>query len=174
MKTILTEEQIKIFLDAFEQKVGRKTMLIDLDGVAADFEATAEKWARDMGISVQEFKDKKLYRQANFYYELELMPGAKEAIETLALDYEITFVSAPSWDNPASFTEKRLWIAEKFGEWARKRLDLSFKKGHYFGHYLIDDRTKYGAGDFIGEHIMFGTEPFQDWAKVVEYLKSKN
>lgn len=171
MKNILTEEQIKIFLDAFEKKVGKKTLLIDLDGVVADFDTAVEKWARDIGITAQEFKDKKMYRQPQFYYQLELMPGAKEAIEKLSVDYEITFVSAPSWDNPASFTEKRLWIVEKFGEWARKRMDLSFKKGHYMGHYLIDDRTKYGAGDFIGEHIMFGTEPFANWDKVLEHLK---
>jgi len=170
MKNILTEEQIKAFLDAFEQKIGKKTLLIDLDGVVADFDASAEKWGRDIGISAQEFKDKKMYRQQSFYLELELMPGAKDAIQKLDSVYEIAFVSAPSWDNPHSFTEKRIWIEKHFGQWGRKRMDLSFRKGHYMGHYLIDDRTKYGAGDFMGEHIMFGTDPFKTWSEVTEYL----
>lgn len=170
MKGILTNEQIKIFLDAFEKKVGRKTLLIDLDGVVADFETAAELWGRNIGISSQEFKDKKMYRQPNFYLELELMPGAKETIQKLDSQYEISFVSAPSWDNPSSFTEKRIWIERHFGQWGRKRMDLSFRKGHYFGHYLIDDRLKYGAGDFMGEHIMFGTEPFNTWVEVEKYL----
>ena len=53
-------------------------------------------------------------------------------------------------------------------------MDLSFRKGHYMGHFLIDDRTKYGAGEFIGEHIMFGTEPFKTWKEVLEYLLNGN
>src|SRR6185369_7526355 len=153
MKNILTEEQRQIFLDALEKKIGKKLVYIDMDGVVADFDKGAEKWARDIGITAQEFKDTKKYRQPQFYYQLELMPGAKEAIEKLSADYEIRFLSAPSWGNPASFTEKRLWIHEKFGEWAHKRMDLTFRKDLSVGHYLIDDRTKYGAGEFIGEHI---------------------
>jgi 5'(3')-deoxyribonucleotidase len=173
MKNILTEEQIKLFLDALEIKTGKKTMLVDMDGVVADFDEAAERWGRNIGISGEEFKDKKMYRQEGFYADLQLMPGAKEAIEILDQNYEIAFVSAPSWDNPYSFTEKRIWIEKFFGQWGRKRMDLSFRKGHYFGHYLIDDRTKYGAGDFMGEHIMFGTEPFKTWAEVTDYLVKK-
>jgi 5'-nucleotidase len=173
MKNKLTEEQLKTFLEALEGKVGRKLMFIDMDGVVADFDTAAENWGRDIGISGEEFKEKKMYRQQGFYAGLELMPGAKEAIEKLDPIYEIAFVSAPSWDNPFSFTEKRLWLEKHFGQWGRKRMDLSFRKGLYMGHYLIDDRTKYGAGDFIGEHIMFGTEPFKTWNEVTDYLIKK-
>jgi 5'(3')-deoxyribonucleotidase len=172
MKNILTVEQRKIFLDALEKKFGRKLMFIDMDGVVADFDAGAELWGKNIGITGEEFKKTKKYRQQSFYAELELMPGAKEAIEKLDSKYEIAFVSAPSWDNPYSFTEKRLWLEKHFGEWGRKRMDLSFRKGLYMGHYLIDDRTKYGAGDFIGEHVMFGTDPFQTWEETVKYLMS--
>lgn len=38
------------------------------------------------------------------------------------------------------------------------------------GHYLIDDRTKYGAGEFIGEHIMFGSDKYTDWDAVLKKL----
>lgn len=172
MKTILSLEDRKKILDAIEQKFGKKLLYIDMDGVVADFDAGAEKWGKNIGITGQEFKDRKLYRQPAFYYELELMPGAKEAIGELSSDFEITFLSAPSWSNPSSFTEKRHWIEKHFGQWAKKRMDLSFRKGNYMGHYLIDDRTKYGAGDFIGEHIMFGTDPFKTWEEVVTYLKN--
>lgn len=170
MKNILTQEQINSFLDALEKKVGRKTLFVDLDGVVADFDSGAEKWGRGIGITGEEFKEKKMYRQKHFYLDLELMPGAKETIKKLDEKYEIVFLSAPSWGNVDSFTEKRLWIEKYFGDWGKKRMDLSFRKGHYMGHYLIDDRLKYGAGDFIGEHIMFGTNPFETWAEVEKYL----
>lgn len=126
-----------------------------------------------IGLTGKEFADQKLYRQPNFYYELELIDGAKEAIEELDKHFDVRLLSAPSWDNPHSFTEKRLWVEEKLGNWARKRMDLSFRKDRKIGHFLIDDRTKYGAGNFFGEHIMFGTEPFENWNKVIEYLKDK-
>ncbi len=170
MKNILEPEVLKAFLDALEKKDGKKTIFFDLDGVVADFDEAAIRWGEKVGIDGEEFKKKKLYRQEGFYADLNLMEGAKEAIEKLDTVYNIAFVSAPSWDNPFSFTEKRIWIEKHFGTWARKKMDLSFRKGHYIGHYLIDDRTKYGAADFIGEHIMFGTEPFKTWKEVTDYL----
>ena len=170
MKNILEPEVLKAFLDALEKKDGKKTIFFDLDGVVADFDEAAIRWGEKVGINGEECKKKKLYRQEGFYADLNLMDGAKEAIEKLDTVYNIAFVSAPSWDNPFSFTEKRIWIEKHFGTWARKKMDLSFRKGHYIGHYLIDDRTKYGAADFIGEHIMFGTEPFKTWKEVTDYL----
>jgi 5'(3')-deoxyribonucleotidase len=170
MKNILQPEVLKTFLDALETKDGKKTIFIDMDGVIADFDEASERWGRNIGISAEEFKEKKMYRQKDFYADLNLMEGAKDAIEKLDPVYNIAFVSAPSWDNPHSFTEKRIWIEKQFGAWSRKKMDLSFRKGHYIGHYLIDDRKKYGAADFIGEHIMFGTEPFNTWKEVTDYL----
>jgi len=171
MKNFLTPEQIQIFLDALEKKVGKKTLIFDLDGVVADFEPMAKHHSEILGITSQEFKDKKLYRNIEgFYLDLELIPGAKESIMKLDEFYDILFVSAPSWGNIHCFTEKRIWMEKKFGKWAEKKMDLSFHKGHYMGHYLVDDRTKYGAGDFIGKHIMYGTEPFETWDKTYEFL----
>lgn len=175
MKNILTPEQIQLFLNAFEKKIGKKTILIDIDGVIADFEASATKHATEMGITFQEFADQKIYRNLpGFYLGLDLIPGAKETIMKLDKVYDIIFVSAPSWGNIHCFTEKRVWIEKHFGRWAAKKMDLSFHKGHYFGHYLIDDRTKYGAGDFMGEHIMFGTDPFKTWKEIDNYFFSKD
>lgn len=171
MKNFLTPEQIKIFLDALEKKDGRKTIICDLDGVVADFEPAAQNWCDKNNILLQDFLDKKMYRDLEgFYLGLDLIPGAKEAIMELDKVYEIIFVSAPSWGNKWCFTEKRIWLEKHFGKWATKRLDLSFHKGHYFGHYIIDDRTKYGVSDFIGEHIMYGSEDYKNWAAVNKRL----
>ena len=172
MKELLSTEQIKAILDALEKKTGKKTLLVDMDGVIADFDKGAELWARNMGISAQEFKDQKMYRQPGFYFELEPMDGALEAIQKLEVKFEIRFVSAPSWGNPNSFTEKRLWIEKHFGKWAEKRMDLTFRKDLFLGHYLVDDRLKYGSGEVLGEHIMFGNEQFKTWKEVTEYLLS--
>jgi 5'-nucleotidase len=171
MRTLLAQEHRDAFLQALEKKIGRKLMQVDMDGVIADFDKAAEIWGANIGISGEEFKAKKMYRQPLFYKGLDLIPGAKDALFELDEHVEIRFLSAPSWGNPYSFTEKRYWIEEHFGSWGTKRMDLSFRKDLVMGHFLVDDRTKYGAGDFIGEHIMYGSEKFPDWNSVVKHVK---
>ena len=39
------------------------------------------------------------------------------------------------------------------------------------GDYLIDDRTKNGAGEFSGELIQFGDDAFPNWEAILNYLK---
>ena len=39
------------------------------------------------------------------------------------------------------------------------------------GDYLIDDRTKNGAGEFSGELIQFGSDDYPDWETVLNYLQ---
>lgn len=171
MKHLLTEEQVRIFLDAFRTFKGKETLLVDMDGVVADFETSMNEFSQKMGVTPKEFSDRKLYRDIQgFYLNLGVIDGAQDAIKELDKKYDLIFVSAPSWGNIHCPTEKRIWIDKHFGEVAHKKMDLSFHKGHYFGHYLIDDRTKYGAKDFIGEHIMFGTDPFKTWKEVTDYL----
>jgi 5'(3')-deoxyribonucleotidase len=160
-----------VFLRALTDANGQEIVFVDMDGVVADFDKTATIWAERMGITPQEFKDNKHYRQPKFYAELELIPGAKEAVMELGRFYDVRFLSAPSWGNPDSFTEKRIWIEKHFGEFAHKKMDLTFRKDLAMGHYLIDDRTKYGAGKFIGKHIQFGIDPFHTWDDVIKFFK---
>ena len=79
-------------------------------------------------------------------------------------------MSAPSWRNPSSYSDKRLWVEEHLGEFANKRLILTHNKGLFQGRALIDDRLTYGVESFQGEHIHFGSENFPDWSSVLKYL----
>ena len=65
---------------------------------------------------------------------------------------------------------KREWVEKYLGKNAYKRLILSHNKHLCAGDYLIDDRTKNGAGEFKGELIQFGKEKFPDWSSVLKYL----
>jgi len=174
IRRYLDQETLDIIMDALKKAhSGKEVVWVDMDGVVADFEPKATEEAVKMGLTFREFADHKQYRHIEgFYRDLPLIPGAREAI--LELDacgkYEINFLSAPSWGNESCFTDKRIWIDEKFGADFEKRMDLSFHKGHYLGHYLIDDRTKYGAGEFIGEHIMYGNSQYPNWDAVLKKL----
>lgn len=173
IKGYVDQSVIDIVLDALKKVHNGKEMLwIDMDGVVADFVPKATEEAEKLGITFQEFADQFLYRDVEgFYRELPLILGAQEAIEKLedSGKYELCFVSACSWGNISCFSDKRIWIEEHFPTFYKK-MDLSYHKGHYMGHYLIDDRTKYGAGEFIGEHIQYGNEQYPDWDAVLERL----
>ncbi len=152
---------------------GKELVWVDMDGVVADFEIYANTEALKMGLTLDEFLKQKQYRHVEgFYRNLPLIPGAKEAILQLSTcgKYELNFLSAPSWGNVSCFSDKRIWIQEHFGKEFEKKMDLSFHKGHYLGHYLIDDRVKYGAEDFIGEHIQYGNEQYPDWNSILNKL----
>lgn len=173
IKGYLDGETIDIIMDALiKAHGGKKVVYIDMDGVVADFEPRATEIAAGMGLTFREFADQKKYRHIEgFYLDLPLIPGAKEAIEKLEASgkYDLYFLSAPSWGNVSCFSDKRVWVANHFPTF-HKKMGLSFQKGHHLGHYLIDDRTKYGAADFIGEHIQFGNEQYPDWDAVLKKL----
>lgn len=57
------------------------------------------------------------------------------------------------------------------GDYAHKRLIISHHKNLNKGDFLIDDRTKNGAGDFTGELILFGSEKYPNWQTVCAYLE---
>ena len=47
------------------------------------------------------------------------------------------------------------WIKTYFGDIFKKKVVLSHNKQLNIGDYLIDDHTRNGADEFIGEHIHF-------------------
>ncbi len=65
------------------------------------------------------------------------------------------------------------WVKINLGNKVRKRLILTHRKDLNIGDFLVDDRTKNGAGEFKGEFIQFGTARFPDWATVKKYLMEK-
>lgn len=173
IKEYLSENTISEIMQAIKVAHGGKEVVwIDMDGVVADFVPKAKEAAAKMGISFEDFAKQKKYRDiSGFYLDLPLIDGAKEAIEELQNSdkYDLYFLSAPSWGNVSCFSDKRIWIEQHFPSF-RKKMSLSFQKGHHLGHYLIDDRTKYGAGNFIGEHIQFGNEIYPNWDSVLKKM----
>ena len=84
--------------------------------------------------------------------------------------YEVYIASTAPWGNIDSLSHKRIWIEKYFGDRLKKRLILTHRKDFLIGDYLIDDRTKNGAGEFKGELIHFGADKFPDWDSVLQYL----
>jgi 5'-nucleotidase len=150
-------------------------VFLDMDGVLADFRGLMNTrypetlQYKDFSPEVNEIADK-CQATVGFYRDLPTIDGAIEAYHMLREKYDVWILSAPSWDNPHSYSEKREWVTNHLGDSVFKKLILSNNKGIFTGRALIDDRTKYGADQFGGEHIHFGQEKFPDWDSVTNYL----
>lgn len=156
------------------ESVEKEDLFIDMDGVLCDFEKRIYQiYPNAINADEEEFKRIVDIAQATpgFYRSLPPMPGAIEAFKKLSTKYDVYILSAPSWADAHSYSEKREWVNDHLGdEYAYRKLILTHNKGHFRGKALIDDRTKYGVDKFGGEHIQFGTGRFKDWASVLEYL----
>lgn len=130
-----------------------------MDGVIANYDKIAAL-----------YPDKEDRHRKGFFLSLPLMDDALTSVEAIAKEYEVYFCSTAPWTNINAGSEKRIWIEHYFGELAFKRLILTHRKDLIIGDYLIDDRTKNGAGEFRGKHIHFGSIEFPDWKSVRAYL----
>lgn len=122
-------------------------------------------------MRVAEYEDR-LDEVPGIFSKMDPMPGAIEAYAQLEPLYDTYILSTAPRRNPSAWSDKLVWVQRHLGRLAYKRLILSHHKNLNVGDFLIDDRTKNGASEFMGEHILFGSERFPDWPAVVAYLLS--
>jgi 5'-nucleotidase len=145
----------------------RKLIYVDMDGVLADYDLHKKRWCEEYDLDPKE-----CHRALHFYRNIPLIEGSKEAMNLLCSRYDVYILSTPSWTNHSSYTDKRLWIEDNFGDMLQKRLILCHNKGLLKGDYLIDDRTGNGVQYFSGTHIHFGSEGFPDWNSIIKFFKN--
>ena len=150
-----------------------KIIYIDMDGVLADFDSKAALTPKHIK---QKYGDD-FHRIPGFYRDLKPLPGAVDAFNKLCEHYDVYIASTPSWNNPSSWIDKRLWVQQYLGTNAYKKLILTSNKGllkggNEFGKaILIDDNVWNGVEDFEGKHFHFGTNPnIMNWDDVLKYL----
>ena len=148
----------------------KKIVYFDMDNCLVDFET---------GISKLTNKDFESYRgrydeHPYIFSYMEPVKDAVWAFHRLSRIYDCYILSTAPWDNPNAWMQKREWVENFLGVEAHKRLILSHHKNLNIGDYLIDDRTKNGAGEFTGELIQFGVGDFTTWESVVLYLLDQN
>lgn len=148
------------------KREGKKIVYFDMDGVLADFMSGVYKYPKEM----QDEYEGRLDNLPGLFSRLDPVPGAIEAVKKIAKQYDVYILSTVPWSNKTGASDKIEWIKTYFGDIFRKKVVLSHNKQLNIGDYLIDDHTRNGAGEFIGEHIHFGTDKFPDWDAVCAYL----
>ncbi|MDR1881500.1 MAG: hypothetical protein LBR26_01810 [Prevotella sp.] len=148
----------------------KKILYIDMDNVLVDFAS---------GIARLSDETKRAYEGnlddvPDIFSLMEPMPDAIESVKILSEYFDLYILSTAPWKNTSAWSDKAAWVKRYFGEEKDgvfyKRLIITHRKDLNKGDFLIDDRTKNGAGEFGGELIQFGSEKFPNWKAVVKYL----
>ena len=137
-----------------------------MDNVLVDFPSGISKLSQEV---INEYESN-LDEVPNIFSLMEPLEGAIDSFKILSQRYDTYILSTAPWKNSSAWSDKVKWVKKYLGESAYKRLILTHHKNLNHGDYLIDDRTKNGAGEFKGELIQFGTDKFLDWKSVCSYL----
>ena len=145
-----------------------KLLYIDLDGVVADFVSAMNTHPKKEISPYDEHPD----TIPHIFRDLKPINGAIKAVNQLLESplYEVYILSTAPWNNPSAWTDKRLWLEDKFGDKINRRLILTHRKDLVKGDILIDDRPNNGAKYFDGEWIHFGSNSYPNWNSVLNYL----
>ena len=143
----------------------KKIVYIDMDGVLVDLGKAFDKFFKLHPYLKERYADNPDHIQGVFRNPPPI-EGAIEAVKKLAESgkYELFIATSAPWGNAGSAMDKRFWIEEHFGNLFHKRMFITHRKDLLLGDYLIDDRTKNGAGEFSGELLQFGV----NWENGIE------
>ena len=158
--------------------MNKKIVWLDMDGVLVDF----RKGVDEILERNPEFREKykgEYDRMHGVFRNPPPIEGAIEAVNKLAESgkYELYIASTAPWDNPESASDKRYCIENHFGDLFKKKMVITHLKNMLIGDYLIDDRTKNGAGEFKGELLHFGYDyvnntfnEYPNWDSILKKL----
>ena len=158
--------------------IKKKIVYIDMDGVLVNLQSEIDKFFKLNPQLKERYKNNPDHIQGLFRNPPPI-EGAIEAVKKLheSGKYELFIATSAPWGNPMSASDKRFWIEDHFGKIFHKKMFVTHRKDLLMGDYLIDDRTKNGAGEFSGELLQFGVNwetgkegPYPNWESILEYL----
>lgn len=135
----------------------KKPVLIDCDGVVADFVGTCLDYAKSVGVEPlspeqikMDIKKYDLWKQADlgnavlregFCYNIKLIEGAQEFVQAIRdMDIPIMFVTSPYEGSKHWHYERYQWLKTHFNI-NRKEIMFATEKRYVGGITLIDDKA---------------------------------
>lgn len=147
-------------------------VLIDMDGVVADFVGAVLAGLDERGVHIERADiDQFTYLdwaskhvdwardiacRDGFFLGLEPLPGAIEGVKRLADVYDLQFCSSPLPGSSSCEEDKRRWIEKYFGKELAVSAYIGADKTLCDGDVLIDDNPEVkGAREPSWNHIVF-------------------
>lgn len=98
------------------------------------------------------------------------MSSAMKAFRYLFEHYAMYIVApSPAYD-PEYIAGVMRWAEDVVNVPAWQHLVFTNRKDLIYGDYLIDPSDEYGAADFMGTLIKFGSETFKTWEEIIEFF----
>jgi 5'(3')-deoxyribonucleotidase len=151
----------------------RPSVLLDVDGVCADFvEATrvalggmwflsdVPTWDFSTVPGFDSEEAHRVWRQEGFCASIPPYRGAFEGVADLMQIADVTFVTSPMLSSPHWMFERAEWLALHFPP---APVIFAKDKSPIHGDYLIDDRTKHLRAWRWGEAICWDAPYNRDW-----------
>ena len=136
-------------------------IFIDMDGVITDFDKAAKNYPKRPDLHVN-FRD------------LDLIPGAQEAVMRLSQDFDVFIATTPPWSRPDVWAHKREWVEEHL-PWMTRRLIYTHRKDLLIGDILVDDTRFRGQPDFQGEWFWFNKKwRNKNWEGCLKWIYKLN
>lgn len=98
------------------------------------------------------------------------MSSAMKAFRYLFEHYAMYIVAPSPAYNPEYIAEVMRWAEDVVNVPAWQHLVFTNRKDLIYGDYLIDSSDEYGAADFMGTLIKFGSDTFKTWEEIIEFF----
>lgn len=96
--------------------------------------------------------------------------SAMKAFRYLFEHYAMYIVAPSPAYNPEYIAEVMRWAEDVVNVPAWQHLVFTNRKDLIYGDYLIDPSDEYGAADFMGTLIKFGSDTFKTWEEIIEFF----
>lgn len=100
----------------------------------------------------------------------EQMPSAMKAYGLLLENYNVFVVANSPLGNNDYYKEVSEWVQDVVNVPAWQHLVFSSRRDIIYGDYLIDTSDNVSSADFMGTHIVFGSDTFKTWDDIIEFF----
>ena len=98
------------------------------------------------------------------------MSSCQKAIRRLIENYQLLIVAPSTSNHPQQMTEVLAWAMEHINVPAYDHLIFTNQQNLLYGDYLITSDDRLGAADFMGTHLVFGSDTFKTWEDIISFF----
>ena len=96
--------------------------------------------------------------------------SSQKAIRRLIENYQLYIVAPSTTNQPQLMQQDVAWTMEYVNVPAYDHIIFSNQLNLLCGDYFITPREENGISDFMGTHILYGSDTFKTWEEIIEFF----